>query len=121
MKLSRDDLKVLVKECLLELLSEGLGAVTPLRHAQAPTRAVEGRRRGENVMLSPSRPTRSGGPSDALREAIKRESGGDPLLAGILSDTAQNTLPRMMEGDRARGSGAAVRDFKTPVPVAAAR
>lgn len=95
MKLSRIELKALVKECLLELLAEGLGPVTTPRVTER--RAAVQRR----PAAQPARP----GPGRAavpppVKEAIRRHSGGDPVLAGILADTAATTLPAMLEGER---------------------
>lgn len=101
MKVSRVDLKEVVRECLLELLSEGIG---PIGGAAAPRMKECAARRPQ---LSASRPAqrpaqpRQPQQSDELREAIKRNAGGDPVLAGILADTARTTLPAMIQGDRA--------------------
>jgi len=94
MKLSRVELKALVKECLLELLADGLG---PIPQGQvAERRAVTQRRPGPPSRTAPTRPSVPA----PVKEAIRRHSGGDPVLAGILADTAATTLPAMLEGER---------------------
>ena len=105
MKVSRNDLKALVKECLIELLEEGLGtsvsASASTSRVPQMTPTAEARvRRGERMTLSPAGPSRAAGPGGAaMKDAIKREAGGNPVLAGIFEDTARTTLPRMIEGD----------------------
>lgn len=100
MKLSRIELKSLIKECLLELLSEGLGQ-------QTGTRVVERRTVPAAQLPARARPRTAssstngrGSVSAPVKEAIRRQSGGDPVLAGILADTARTTLPAMLEGER---------------------
>lgn len=112
MKVSRDDLKALVKECLVELLSEGLG-----RHAAGRSQVAEVTpRKGRHMPLSSSGTSRAV-PTVALREAIKREAGGNPIMAGIFADTAERTLPRMIEGEMP-GSVAGTGDAATMVAAA---
>jgi len=97
MKTTRDQLKALVKECLLEILSEGLGSVAPKR--QAVTESV-----GRPVVRPKPRTSSLDQPvrqqSDALKRAIIAESGGNPALAEILADTAATTLQTMLANDR---------------------
>lgn len=112
MKMSRDELKAIVKGLLVELLSEGLGTVG-LAEAHAP---ATGARSGVGGGVREQRPAArrppafdprldtpvAGGrqPTDALRETIKRESGGNPLMADLLADTAMTTLPaQLAHGD----------------------
>ena len=38
--------------------------------------------------------------SPALHQAILQESGGNPIMAEILADTAAKSLPTMLENDR---------------------
>lgn len=113
MKTSREQLKMLVKECLLEILNEGLGGAQPMRSpARNPqisgTSAVsEGRRRqafDPRLDTPVSRPAPRA--PDPFHEAVKREAGGNPVMAAILADTARTTLPTMMShGDPSSGQG----------------
>jgi len=112
-KVSRDDLKALVKECLIELLRDGIGQVSGAGvAAEAVDRRVPARqqpRRGDRVVLSSSGPSKARSP--AVDAAIKRESGGDSVMAEILADTANRTLPKMIaaesRGAMAQGGDAA--------------
>lgn len=94
MKVSKSMLKSLVKECLVEILSDGIG-----------------RGLRENLSrreLPPAQQSASHGPkkefSPGLRNAIVNEAKGDPILESILEDTAASTLPMMLQND---GRGAA--------------
>lgn len=100
MKVSRKILKALIKECLLELLTEGLGdqvnesvRAIPRRGAQPPPRS-----------LPPQQPL-SGGrlPTSALTQAVMQEAGGDPVMQDILADTAMTTLPNRMANETPDG------------------
>lgn len=109
MKVNREQLKALIKECLVELLVEGLGNV-PVPVVGAPRRApiagvAEQRRRQPQPqharqafdprLDTPVSPGRS--PSNALKEAVKREAGGNPIMEAIFADTARTTLPSMLQ------------------------
>lgn len=108
MKASRDQLKALMKELLIEILSEGLGNVQPARPSvptgriagtQMEQRLANGRRKPQ---FDPRLDSPVGGrmPTDALKEAVKRGSGGNPIMADILADTAMTTLPsQLSQGD----------------------
>lgn len=116
MKTSRDQLKAIVKECLLEILSEGLGNVSPQRQLEANQRQISGtstsrpsqqRRPAFDPTLDRQVTPQRGSLSPALKEAIRAESGGNAIMAAIFSDTARTTLPSMLaNGDN--GAGAAV-------------
>lgn len=117
MALSRGELKLIVKECIIELLSEGLGnvqaAVARPPQARNPLlngtvregRTANGRRKPD---YDPRLDTPLGNgrqATDALKEAIKRESGGSSVMANILADTAMTTLPAMIQGEGPGGGG----------------
>jgi len=92
MKLTKSDLKSIVKECLVEILSEGIGATaskTPIQESSKTSinktqQKIQTKRRE----------------SPALHQAILQESGGNPIMAEILADTAAKSLPTMIENDR---------------------
>jgi hypothetical protein len=101
MKMSREQLKALVKECLLEILSEGLGGNVPIsRQPQPSARMQESRSGGRSKPAFDSRlDTPMGGgrqATDALRQAIKQNAGGNPIMESIFADTAATTLPSML-------------------------
>jgi hypothetical protein len=97
MKLSRSEFKQIIKECLVEILAEGMGSSERLKeeinkHSQprlgnkSPRDHVKYSSHVQHDLLSKSR----------LNDVIKAESKGDPVLAAILADTASTTLPNML-------------------------
>lgn len=100
MKATRDQLKALVRELMIEILSEGLMPVSaprasgrPIVGSQTEQRQPAGGRRRPTFDPRLDSPVGSGRtPTDALKEAIKREAGGNPVMADILADTAMTTL-----------------------------
>jgi len=104
MKATRDQLKSLVRELLVEILQEGLGpsvgspAARPVAEgSRRPRLAQQGGR--QRPTFDPRLDTPLGGgrqPTDALKEAVRMEAGGNPILADILADTAVTTLPEQM-------------------------
>lgn len=106
MKITKSELKNIVKECLVEILNEGLGSglgaggLTPAVPRQSSFKSQMTAPISDNVKRQPlPRPTSN------LREAIKREAGGDKVLEAILADTAASTLPTFLQNEG-----------KTPVP-----
>ncbi len=124
MKATRDQLKSLVRELLVEILQEGLGpsvgspvarpAVAEGRRRQ-PAQASGGRQR---PTFDPRLDTPLGGgrqPTDLLKEAVRQEAGGNPILADILADTAMTTLPSQLSNDSPAERGGAVSRASAPV------
>lgn len=86
--MTRSDLKSLVKECLLEILNDGLGVQTDKnRKFEQPTHSPIFQ---ENKKIQSTQNTRR--PTRYLQEAVKREAGGDKVMESILADTARTTL-----------------------------
>lgn len=107
-KISRSQLKQLVKECLVEILQEGLSSpLAPSTPAYAqqerlPLRAEVTNRKpaAQQKRISPlDMPATNHGLSQDIREAIKREVAGSPnksVMSEIFADTANRTLPGLM-------------------------
>ena len=125
MKTTRDQLKSLVKELLLEIFQEGLGqqmSTVVLPHQQfteATRRQPQGRQR---PTFDPrlDRPANRQLPTDSLRDAVKREAGGNPVMADILADTAMTTLQSQLShgdsmGTPMVGTGGGVSRNSAPV------
>lgn len=99
MKIMRSDIKKIVKECLLEILNEGLaGSLQPTQQlktvGQSSTQAIF----SEKNRMTSQQPTRQQSPG--LKEAVRREAGGNKVMEAILADTAASTLPKMLQNDR---------------------
>lgn len=98
MKLTKNDLKQIVKECLVEILSEGIGASLP------SINEIKNQLPKKRNIMPHSSITRQNSQSvrvhsNALKEAIKIESAGNSIMASILADTAAHSLPTMLESD----------------------
>ena len=106
----RSVLKRLVKECLVEILVEGLN------DDDSTTQLVEATGRRRKTKLSRPKddmPERIQSRKKMLREKIVREAPpqktakdfmgsltDDPVMAQIFAETAQTTLPQMMAGEK---------------------
>lgn len=106
MKVSKGQLKDIIKECLIEILAEGMGPSTSasinevarnkvpqkLPSSSIPSTSIVLRQNASKIKMQ----------SAALKEAIRVEAGGNDIMAAILADTAEKTLPTMLENDRSK-------------------
>lgn len=97
MKLTKNELKQIVKECLVEILTEGVGSSLPA--VNESTRPLTRRKEIHPSVVARQSADRMKMPSSALKEAIKMEAGGNQMMASILADTAAKSLPAMLESD----------------------
>ena len=81
MKVTKQALKKLVKECLVEILSEGLGDKQKKRMSKTPSRSAQPRRRAPDLVHF----------NDTVNEAVGALTN-DPVMASIFEDTAKTTL-----------------------------
>ena len=103
MKISKKQLKDLIKECLVEILAEGLGQETleEVRTFKKPAGKTPQKR-------APGPPQ----PSPLLERAVAESAGGNPIMASILADTARTTLPQMLSNDGPNSGGAAMQQVE---------
>lgn len=112
MKLTKSELKLIVKECLLEILNEGLGgqlsqnsqnySPQPQKSFTPPSvqqPALESRQRPVQQQQSPLQLTPRRPPPQHMREVVKREAGGNKVMESILADTAASTLQKMIQNE----------------------
>jgi hypothetical protein len=98
MGITKDQLKMIVKECLVEILSEGIGP-------SIDKNIYESKRHQQVKNLAPQKAKQAAPtPTAALKETIKREAGGNPVMADIFADTAATTLQTMIESDRSKAA-----------------
>lgn len=106
MKYSRVELKELIKECLVEILSEGLGGqlVESQQRRVAPTlRPFTPNPNPRNNLVIPdpiARDPRRSSMTIALKEAVKSEAKGSALMGDLLADTAMTTLQNQLSADQ---------------------
>ena len=90
-KLSRSALKGIVKECLVEILAEGLGEDSSINLVES-TRSVRKKKTVPRQRQSEQRrPVDTVSFSKAVDSTVKRVTN-DPVMASLLSDTAATTL-----------------------------
>lgn len=88
MKMQREDLKILIKECLVEIMSECLGG-QPLRLPEVHKKTVVQQKQQLQRTHNP-----------VLQEAIKKSAAGSSMMGSIFADTAKTTLPNMIRGEK---------------------
>ena len=91
-KLSRSALKGIVKECLVEILAEGLGEDSSINLVES-TRSSRKKKRSAPRQSHPEQrsPVDTVSFSKAVDNTVKRVTN-DPVMASLLSDTAATTL-----------------------------
>lgn len=100
MKLNRSQLKDLIKECLVEILSEGLGARQDLSESlKTKKQVVEQQNPRAKVTQNISYNRQK--TNDVVKKVQSQISSlsNDPIMASIFADTAERTLPAMLEND----------------------
>lgn len=98
MKLTREYLKGIVKECLVEILSEGLSTTSLVGESKKIQRVQQKPQQRKNT---------------ALVETVQRIAGKDNVLKDILADTAATTLQTMLSHD----SQSDMNNLKTGRPI----
>ncbi len=95
-KLSRTALKGLVKECLVEILAEGIAidsATSRINVAASAASLTENKRRAKTTKRESRR-----SPADNMRvqtrnnHLVESLAGSDPIMKDIFSDTLKNTI-----------------------------
>lgn len=114
-KVKRSVLKEIVKECLLEILFEGIDSEPGYEHEEPMREARQPKRRAP----SPSRPSLANAVESSMNSKPRRqlrpssvddavgELTSDPMMASIFADTAQTTLQEQVEGRRPPADNAA--------------
>lgn len=103
MKMTKDDLKAMIKECIVEVLNEGLGGASSssIQAESHRDRSPKPQQRTQARRFDPRLDT-----PVALKEAIKKEAAGNPLMESIFSDTARTTMQEQASyGDSEGGQG----------------
>lgn len=107
-KVSRDQLKGIVKECLLEILAEGLlsgnTGLTPSAHGKNLMSAISESSRRNHQSHSRSEIRRKPMDDTQFENAIHDTVSSltkDTIMSSILHDTAKTTLQEQMNAERA--------------------
>ena len=103
MKISKSDLKTIIKECLLEILNEGLGSTAAqLENKQTSVTKQLFTNNSRSQSMNSSNRNYSNDmhrASPQLKNAIMESAGGNKIMESILADTAASTLPKMIQND----------------------
>ena len=109
-KVSRSVLKKIVKECLVEILFEGLDDEDSVLGESRKTRFRPKVKKSDEEefqekVLKRKKMLRERTQIKADGKHLANQITNDPVMAEIFADTAQNTLPGMLAGDnKGRGS-----------------
>lgn len=111
MKVLRSQLKDLVKQCLVEILNEGLGTssvVVQQEHRRLPTTHSSASRVlvPQKGRTPPSRPVTP--PVTPMTHVVKNLAAGNPVLASIIADTAATTYVEQKNMERGSEAAAAM-------------
>lgn len=92
MKIDRRVFKSIVKECLLELLAEGLMSDTDVTVKES--RSAKSMANVLSEKTKTSKPASRERISPTMAEAARSAAGADPIMANILADTAATTYAK---------------------------
>lgn len=101
----------------MELLQEGIGPVSAPRPQRQQAQSITPQKSTTSLQQAVSRQAAQVPPS--LREAIKREAGGNKVMESIFADTAKTTLPAQLRGEGSKivapaGTAEAIVENHTP-------
>ena len=109
-KISKSSLKNAVKECLIEILQEGLTESVDLEVRQSNSLTESSRNMSRSKKVSPQPPRRSNvydkmeighkNQQDNKINQVTSQMTDDPVLAGIFADTARTTMVEQLNADR---------------------
>ena len=124
MKINRAQLKSLIKECLIEILAEGIGQ-SGKKHLDEATQAVQEANRNltarrrvleqQRIVQARSNATAAAG---MLKNQIKSLTNGDTVLSSILANTAQTTLREQSSAPDPERNGSLFASMFNPGPSA---
>lgn len=100
MKMSKGEFKEMIKECLIEILSEGMGSTGKLKESFIKRDLSNNRRPADTISFGNKKSLNDQMiDRKKINEVIKSEAKGDPVMASILADTAATTLPNMLANE----------------------
>ena len=112
-KVKRSVLKEIVKECLLEILFEGIDSEPgydeeePIREARRPRASRPSPSRNLHAAVQEKQTRKPKRMREDVTQQAVAELTTDPVMASIFQDTANTTLQEQVEGRRVPADGAA--------------
>ena len=109
-KLSKGKLKEIIKECLVEILTEGISA-----SSSSGQTLIESSRKNSASQLSRAKRVKANPALDNVRfnNAVEEQVNSltqDPMMASIFADTARTTLQEQTQAEGRRGMPSAMGD-----------
>jgi hypothetical protein len=98
-KITRNSLKGIVKECLVELLAEGLGSPEVILESR-PRNSKPSRKKSRSIFDQMDQAFSEDRPKKDFNERVSnvaKLATRDPVLQDILADTARTTLQEQMQ------------------------
>ena len=103
-KLTKSALKSIVKECLVEILAEGIGETTARNITEGKTKTKRTANRKQILEMENKRLEQQRKKLDVKVENVVTSITDDPIMQSILADTAKTTLQEQSRHDTRPGS-----------------
>lgn len=101
MKITRDQLKSLIKECIIEVLADGLGSsIVETANRSAARGSFVPKTSGASRPVANVSPVASQLPKSMISEI----AGKNPVMASIFADTAETTLVHQAQAGHSQGN-----------------
>lgn len=97
MKVSKAILKSLIKECLVEILVEGIDSSSGTTLQEAARRRPTQSKQTRQTASQNGNQQRQKNPR--VNEVVKMAAGGDPILESLMADTASTTYQTQAENE----------------------
>ena len=103
-KLTKSALKSIVKECLVEILAEGIGETTAKNISEGRTKSKRLIDRNQALEVENRRLEQQRKKLDVKVENVVTSITDDPIMQSVLADTAKTTLQEQSRHDSRPGS-----------------
>ena len=109
-KLMRSELKAIVKECLVEILSEGLASENTVNESKnfVPKNNIPSVKRSSHLDNIVYNSTVEKKKKNIRRNVMNSNITSDPVLNELLADTATSTLQEQAHAERRKGANIAI-------------
>ena len=103
-KLTKSALKSIVKECLVEILAEGIGETNAKNITESRTSTKRAASRKQAIEMENRRLEHQRKKLDVKVENVVSSITDDPIMQSVLADTAKTTLQEQSRHDMRPGS-----------------
>ena len=109
-KMTKRQLKTIVKECLVEILSEGLASGDNIASSALRESSSSRERRKEKIQQEEERLSQHRKKFEVRVDDTVSHVTSDPIMQSILADTAKTTLQEQMSHEGPNGSSSILTD-----------